>query len=209
MQKHPINKEWFFKTLKANKKSLRSLARHLDVDPSAVSRTLSGERQMKADEANSIARFLSVPLSEVLKQAGVEATAADAALSRIMLSATINDAGHLERLGEDRQLPQSVIDRAQAAINGFETGNIMAAQIRASSGPLAMFDDALVLFKAAKNVENAAIGSVAVCRTSNGDQIMAKVERARKTGEARIIDITGSEVEVDLRSAAPVLAILP
>lgn len=208
MQKHPINKDWFIRALEANHKSVRGLAKHLNIDPSAASRMLSGTRKMKAEEAASIASFIGTPVNEVLKQAGVEAGPAPA-LSKIMLSATINDSGEVERLAEERQLPQSVIERAQAAINGFETGNVMAAQIRASKGPLSVFDDALVLFKATKIVENSAIGSVSVCRTTAGTQIMAKIERARKTGEARVIDISGKEIEVDLRTAAPVLAIIP
>jgi DNA-binding transcriptional regulator YdaS (Cro superfamily) len=208
MPKHPINKEWFFKALEANQKSVRGLARHLDVDPSAVSRMLSGHRKMKADEAGSIARFLSVPVTEVMKHAGAPAGAPEIMLSRIKLTGTINEAGRMESLGEERSLPQSVLAQAQAAIAGLE-GVIMAAQIRASTGPLAILDDALVLFKASKNVENAAIGSIAICRTADGADLMAKVERARKTGEARVIDITGAEIDIDLRSAAPVIAILP
>jgi hypothetical protein len=208
MSDQTIDKDWFLKKLEANRQSVRGLARHLEIDPSAVSRMLAGKRKMRMDEANAIATFLAAPVSEVLRHAGV-AMDLDGHPTRILLAATVNEKGQIERLTEPRPLPQSVIDRAQAAIAKHGNGRIVAAQIRAMTGPLAVMDDAVVLFKHTDIVEPAAIGALSICRSHSGEQIMAKIERARKTGEARVVCADGKVKEFDLHTATPVLAIIP
>lgn len=128
-----------------------------------------------------------------------------------MLAAAINEKGVLERIKEPKPLPQPIIDRANAAISLRETGNgrILAAQIRAMAGPLAFLDDAVVLFGHTEGVERAAIGVLAICRSQQGEQIIAKIDRARKTGEARVICVDGKVKEFALDTATPVIAIIP
>ncbi|MDK2769936.1 MAG: helix-turn-helix domain-containing protein [Sphingomonas sp.] len=200
--------EWFRKLLRDRNKSTRGLARHLDIDGSAVSRMFSGQRRMKMEEANAIASFLAVPVSEVLKHAGVSMDL-DGLPTRILLAAIIGETGNIERLKDPRPLPQSVIDRAHAAISGHRNGSIVAAQVRAPNGPLAVFDDAVALFAHTDEVEAAAIGALSICRTHDGEQILARIERARKTGEAKIVLTSGKVIEVILHTATPVLAIIP
>lgn len=202
-----IDKKWFFQKLDERQKSVRGLARHLSIDPSAASRMLSGTRRMKMEEANQIALFLGVSLSDVISHAGVSVEP-DGTPTRILLAAVINEAGSVERLKEPRPLPQAVIDRAKAAVRDFE-GQVIAAQVRAASGPLSIWDDAVILFGHTDEVETAAIGVLSICRTRGGDQIMAKVERARKTGEARIQTASGATEETLLETATPVLAVIP
>lgn len=160
------------------------------------------------EEAGSIARFLGSPVSEVLAHAGV-AIDIDGQPSRIVLAAIINASGAIERLPDPRPLPQSVIDRAQAAIKPHGNGRVIAAQVRASEGPLAIWDDAVFLFGHTDGVDNTAIGEMAICRLMSGEQMLAKIERARKTGEARVLNVSGDEHEVMLDTATRVLAIIP
>lgn len=204
--KQVIDKRWFFSRLEEQNKSVRALARHLEIDPSAVSRMFSGQRRMKMEEANAIARFLNAPVSEVLTHAGVSLE--PVLSSRIVLAATIGGKGEVERMHEPKPLPQSVIDRAHAAI-GSGNGRIIAAQIRAQSGPLAMWDDAVVLFDHTEIVDPGAIGVMSICRLREGKQIMAKIERARKTGEALVRNPDNTTKEVQLDTATPILAIIP
>jgi len=207
MQKPRVNKEWFEQKLAERKQSMRGLATHMGLDVSAVSRTFSGARKMQLSEAQAIAQFLQAPVSEVLRQAGM-AVDLDGQPTRILLAATVDAGGKIERLKEAKPLPQSVIDRAQAAIRP-EHGSILAAQIMALNGPLMVLDDAVVLFRATDGVEPAAIGALSICRTFDGEQILAKIERARKTGEARVILTSGKVREFRLHTATPILAILP
>lgn len=205
-----IDGEWFTKKLEETNKSMRGLARHLDVDVSAVSRMFAGARKMKMQEASAIAHFLGAPVAEVLKHAGVSVDL-DGQPTRVMLVATINEKGHLERLTEAKPLPQAIIERAHAAITvqNQSNGRILAAQIRAAQGPLAVLDDAVVLFGHTEGVERAAIGTLSICRSHKGEQIIAKIERARKTGEARVVCIDGKTKEFALDTATPVIAIIP
>ncbi len=161
------------------------------------------------DEAKQIAHFLRVPVAEVMRHAGVSVDL-DGMPTRIMLAATIDQTGHMERMKEPRPLPQAIIEKVQAAISRAGNGQIIAAQIRATTGPLAIWDDAVVLFKPTEVVEHDAIGTMAICRTrDNGKQAMVRLTRARKTGEATIQRATGDTAEVMLETAAPVIAVIP
>lgn len=207
-RRHKIDAEWFRQRLEANRQSQADLAKHLGLHRSQVSQLLAGRRGMKMEEATQIANFLREPVSIVLKHAGV-AIDLDGQPTRVLLAAIINEKGEVERLAESRPLPQSVIDRAQAAINVHGNGRIIAAQVRALEGPLAVLDDAVVLFKPTDGVDISAIGVLSICRNHAGAQVMVKIERARKTGEARVVCVSGKVTEFDLQTATPVLAIIP
>uniref|UniRef100_UPI00403EFA43 helix-turn-helix domain-containing protein n=1 Tax=Hyphomicrobium sp. ghe19 TaxID=2682968 RepID=UPI00403EFA43 len=199
-----IDSEWFRTRFAEKRTSYRAFAREHGMDPSAVSRMLTGQRRMQRDEAAAIAQFIGAPISEVLKHAGVTI---DGEYTPILLVATINEHGQIERLPEPRPLPHSVIDRARSAIDAVP--RVLAAQIRALSGPLTVMDDAVVLFCPTDDVDSASIGALSICRNFAGDQILAKIERARKTGEARVVTIDGKVKEFDLQTATPVLTIIP
>lgn len=160
------------------------------------------------DEATEIARFLGAPVSEVLSHAGV-AMDEDGLPTRILLAATVDAEGSVERLRDAKPLPQAVIDRAKAAIHVTGNTSVIAAQIRANTGPLAAWDDAVILFGYTEKVEPSAIGVLSVCRLFDGAQIIAKIERSRKTGEAKITTVNNEAREVVLQTATPIIAVLP
>src|SRR5437762_7236074 len=64
---------WFQQALERAGASQADLARQLRLAPSAVSRMVKGERQMKLLEAVQIAAFLGVSQDEVLRHAGASA----------------------------------------------------------------------------------------------------------------------------------------
>lgn len=61
----PIDTAWFHRQLDIRNQSVRGLARFLNVDPSAVSRMLKGERKMSAEEQDYVAAFFGVSIEEV------------------------------------------------------------------------------------------------------------------------------------------------
>ena len=67
-----MNTMWFQEALDKAGASQADLARHLGLAPSAVSRMLKGDRQMKLLEAVQTAAFLGVSQEEVLRHAGDE-----------------------------------------------------------------------------------------------------------------------------------------
>jgi phage repressor protein C with HTH and peptisase S24 domain len=71
---------WFQQALERAGVSQADLARHLRLAPSAISRMMRGERQMKLLEAVQLAAFLGLTQEEVLRHAGasVEPSARDA-----------------------------------------------------------------------------------------------------------------------------------
>jgi len=65
-----MDANWFQQALDRAGASQADLARHLRLAPSAISRMLKGERQMKLLEAVQVSAFLGVPQEEVLRHAG-------------------------------------------------------------------------------------------------------------------------------------------
>ena len=65
-----IDNRWFIGRLADKQISQRKLAKHLGLDPAAVSLMLRGKRKMSASEAADIARLLGVGTDEVLARAG-------------------------------------------------------------------------------------------------------------------------------------------
>lgn len=204
-KKYDIDSDWFRSKFAEKRTSYRAFARDHDMVPSVVSRMMAGLRRMQKEEARAIAAFIGAPLSEVLKHADVLNEEGEP--TPVLLIATINENGRVERLTEPRPLPGPVVKLAQSVVATH--ARVLAAQIRALSGPLAVMDDAVVLFGHTDDVEASAIGVLSICRNFAGEQIMAKIERARKTGEARVVTIDNAIKEFDLHTATPVLAILP
>ncbi len=66
-----INTRYFQALLAERDISQRQLAKKLQLDPSAVSNTLLGKREMKLQEAVDIASLLGVNVADVLSNAGV------------------------------------------------------------------------------------------------------------------------------------------
>ncbi len=204
-----VNKDWFFKKLEERGKSLRGLARHMGLDASAVSRTLSGQRRLHINEANDMAVFLGVSADEVLYHAGASIQGGLPS-SSIFLTAVVNEKGVIGKIDNPVPLPAATMERAQAALAAHkeDDGEIIAAQVRALSGPLAAMDDAIMLYRRAEAIEPAAITALSACKTKDGEEFLARVERSRITGEARIICVTGEAMDVELIAASPILAMI-
>ncbi|CAB4131936.1 HTH_XRE domain containing protein [uncultured Caudovirales phage] len=67
-----VNKAWFREQLSRIGMSQRQLAKRINVDPAAISYMLAGKRGMSMDEARAIAGELLLPVTEVMRQAGIE-----------------------------------------------------------------------------------------------------------------------------------------
>lgn len=60
-----LDREWFFNQVAAQGLSLRRLSQAMGLDPSAVSRIVSGERVLKAGEQDTMARLLGVSIQDI------------------------------------------------------------------------------------------------------------------------------------------------
>ena len=61
-----VDKQWFLDRQAEKGLSLRKMAELMGIDPSALSRTLNGERRMKTSEVGKIATILGASGAEVL-----------------------------------------------------------------------------------------------------------------------------------------------
>jgi phage repressor protein C with HTH and peptisase S24 domain len=78
-----MDANWFQEALERVGASQADLARHLRLAPSAISRMLKGERQMKSLEVVQVASFLRVSQQEVLRHIGMAGEASpDAGAAR-------------------------------------------------------------------------------------------------------------------------------
>lgn len=69
-----INKQWFQTQLLSKQISQRGLAKLLGIGPSAITNIFNDKRKLTNEEANKIAGLLSLPVTEILRQAGIEVT---------------------------------------------------------------------------------------------------------------------------------------
>lgn len=69
-----INKQWFQMQLASKQISQRSLAKLLEIGPSAITNIFNNKRRLTNEEANKIAGLLSLPVTEILRHAGIEVT---------------------------------------------------------------------------------------------------------------------------------------
>lgn len=72
MSKKTVDRDWFRERLEDIQMSQRKLAKHLEIDPAAVTLMLRGERRITTAEAQQIAGLFAVPVTEILRRAGVD-----------------------------------------------------------------------------------------------------------------------------------------
>jgi hypothetical protein len=66
-----VDKDWFVREIEDKCGSMRSFAKRMDLDVSAVSRMLSGQRKIQLAEAASMSIILAVPVEEIMTRAGL------------------------------------------------------------------------------------------------------------------------------------------
>ncbi len=66
-----MDARWFKTKLKNQGKTQADLAKHLNIEPSAVSRMLKGNRQLRLHEMGSIAAFIDASIPDVMHHAGI------------------------------------------------------------------------------------------------------------------------------------------
>lgn len=65
-----MRSSWFYSRLQKCDMSLRTLASHMGMEPSGLSRAFHGKRKITTGEAVSLANHLGVPTLEILRHLG-------------------------------------------------------------------------------------------------------------------------------------------
>jgi transcriptional regulator with XRE-family HTH domain len=195
----PLNKLWFQERLRSIKLSQRQLAIKIGLDPAAVSYMLSGKRTMSMDEAKSIADVLLVPVTEVMRQAGIDV------LDDVR---KVPIAGHVNARGMVSLLPRGTHDHIIAPAD-VPVGSF-CLQMRAVNSPR----DGWLYFISGEQAEvGSCIDRFCVVALKDGALMLATVKRGYKRELYNLVLMGDGEPAVlenkELMWGARVLWILP
>lgn len=194
-----INKNWFQDKLRSLGISQRGLAKKISIDPAAVSYMLAGKRGMSMDEAKSIAEVFLVPVTEVMRQAGIEV------LDDVK---KVPIAGHINASGVVTLLPTGTHDHV-----------IAPADVPAGSFCLQMrtvnsVRDGWLYFVSGQRMEpTSQLDKLCVIALNDGRIMLSVLKRGYKADLFNLVVLTDSDHTVlenkDVSWATRVLWILP
>ena len=194
----PMNTEWFRQRLADRKLSQRQLAKLMGLDPAAVSLTLRGQRKMTNEEAHFIASTIGVPVTEVLRQAGIEVL--DDVRS-VPVTGYIGDSSVVTLF--PRRTADKVIGPADCPAGTY------ALQMRIPNNPK---DGWMYFISPAEEDPRACVGQVCVIALDNGEHILASLQRGYRSGTFNLIRCsngTALRTDVTVAWASHILWIKP
>jgi transcriptional regulator with XRE-family HTH domain len=197
MKQQRVNTTWFKDRLAERDLSMRRLAKLLELDPSAVSLMLRGKRVMTADEANRISGLLTIPVTEVLAQAGIQI---DDDARHLPIKAYVDARGVLTPLTSKN--PRRIAAPRDVPANG------LAIQIRAPELQM----DGWVIFAGAFDLRvTALIDRLCVIEIQSDGHMVGTLKRGYDDERFNLVPFTGAAVSanVAVKAAAPVLWIRP
>lgn len=168
-----LNKGWFIDKLKSIKLSQRKLAEKMNIDPAAVSYMFSGKRDMSMDEAKSIASIFGMPVTEIMRQAGIDVLDD---IRRIPVTGYISN-DHAVTL-----LPKGTYDMVDAPPD--MPNKSFALQYRDSTGPV---DGWLVYISGEQKEAAELLDEAAMCTLSDGRIVNGIIRRGYKKGLFNIL----------------------
>ena len=179
-----MNTDWFRKQLQGRKLSQRGLAKQMGLDAAAVSLMLRGQRKMTNEEALQIASLIGVPITEVLRQAGVE---------------VVDDVRHVPvtgYIGENavvtlfpRRTADKVIGPADCPAGTY------ALQMRIPNSPK---DGWMYFISPVEEDPRECVGRVCCIALDNGEHVLSSLQRGYRTGTFNLIRCsTGTALRTD------------
>lgn len=179
----PMNTEWFKQRLADRKLSQRKLAKLMGLDPAAVSLTLRGQRRMTNEEAHFIASTVGVPVTEVLRQAGIEVL--DDVRS-VPISAAVNEKSIVTLF------PEKTHDRVHGPADC--PAGTYAVQVRAPTAP----QDGWLLFVSPVQQDPAELmDRICLVTIKTGTQHIAVLRRGYRTGAFNLITYPERDLKID------------
>lgn len=186
-----IDAKWFRSQLAERGLSQRQLARKLGLDQSAISLTFSGKRRMQFSEAAGIARLFSLPVSDVLRHAGMPI---DDPNQTVPLCSTYD--GH----GESHCITFEEADRIKPP-QPMPIGST-AMQCRTSGSPLE-YMDGWVIF-CGPPTETIQLDLCCRIKLRNGLRVMGVVRKGYKRGRYNISGPAGLMADADIEWVQPI-----
>lgn len=167
----PVNKRYFHDLMKDRRLSLREVARRMEVWPAALSRSLDDKRKMQLPEAVALARILSVPLAEVMLNAGIEEAKT--------VGRRCNIIGHVHENAVVEPVPAGVIERI--AIPDGVSDDVVAVQAHTSETPAA-YADGWVTFLSPQTDPADCLGCYALVNIEEDGWVLGTIRRGYYPG---------------------------
>lgn len=195
-----LDTHWFHDTLAAKRLSQRGLAKLLDCNASSVNRLINGKRAMRFEEAERLAVFLGVPVSDVISRAGISVGQGG---RRTRLVGYIDGSGeaHVEWAGDGQAVP-ILADLPAATV---------AIQYRTAMSDKESMDGWVVYVEPPDDGRiDHALHRWALVSLESGMTMLGFLRRGYVPGKYNISNFTGPNMEnVGLKWATPVLLVRP
>lgn len=213
----PINEKWFRERLAERDQSARALARYMDVDPSAISLILRGERRLQLEHVEAMAQFLDEPIEAVLDAAGLPVPA----LSE--LGRKVHICGRICRSGRVRlSLDPAILADVGLTWNDLTPPNFQSESIvvplKPAPGSIAIEGEEgapwakwlFIVTQPGKQIAPEAYGRLALIRHDDEKPAFGTLEQGRLRGQWQVRLLSGEVEEIGtLQGAEPVQMIIP
>lgn len=195
-----VDRDWFRDRLKDIEMSQRKLAKHLDLDPAAVTLMLRGERRMTTAEAQQIASLFAVPVTEILRRAGVDVRDD---VRRVPLSGYLTPEASIEQV----ELEDGEQDFIEAPAD--VPGGSYAVQVRDHASP---HDGWIMIISGDKVDPERVIDRACACSVIDGRVVTGVIKKGYKRGTYNLV-ITATKPQILenalIEWASPILWIKP
>lgn len=190
-----INTKWFRDRLAEKGLSQRALARKLGLDQSAISLTFSGRRRMQFKEAADIAHLIGLPVSDVLKNAGVPL---DQGKQTVPIAAYYDTHGEVHCIGYDgeRAVPPMPMPAGSTAV-----------QCRTAGSALEHMDGWLLFNGPHMPPDQMPLDTFGAVKLKQGICVLGTVRRGYKKGRFNVIGPAGTLQDVEVELFVPTLSI--
>lgn len=177
--------------------SMRQLAKRIELDPSAVSLTFRGMRKMTLQEANQISSLLGVPVTEVIRQAGIDVSQD---IKGVRLSGYIDALSCVNDLPKPHKPFNAPVD---VPADGY------AIQVRA---PSAFNDGWFLIVSGGEHLPELLVDRLCVVALKGGKQVVGTLRRGYEPDTYNVLPLMPSAPtleNVEVVGAATVLWMRP
>jgi transcriptional regulator with XRE-family HTH domain len=195
--KTKMNTKWFRDQLADRQLSQRGLAKLLDLDPAAVSLMLRGQRRMTSQEAKRVSDILGVPVTEVLRRAGIAVTDD---VQRVPVT------GYADEQGVVTLFPQKTHDSTTGPADC--PSGTHGIQVRAPGMPQ---DGWLLFVSPAEHQPGEHLDQLCTAALESGQQVISVIRRGYRSGTHNLLNYPSMAIRPDCKVVwvAPVLWIKP
>lgn len=199
MAETKVDRDWFRARLDGIKMSQRTLAKNLGLDPAAVTLMLRGERRLTTEEAQKISILFGVPVTEVIRRAGVEV---HDDVRKVRICGYLNSDAIVECFGDD------------ANMDYFESpadvpAGSYALQVRDHMSP---HDGWVMVVSSEKVGPEKVLDRACACQTEDGALRVGVIKKGYKRGAFNLV-VTATKPQIvenaSIEWASPILWIKP